>query len=146
MTSTERILDMYEQNNILLYPWATANDPTTIEMDERFAVFINLSQINSRSELKQVLVHEFGHCMTGTTHRVYSPLGLVQRHEFAANKYAILQFAPIEEFQEAFAAGYCSEWELAEWFDLPEVFIRMAWDYYSENRFIKNDIAWQVAW
>ncbi len=68
---------------------------TTIGMNNRFAIFIDEYAIQSTVEYNCVIAHEAGHAMTGTTHQVCSPLDLISRHEYRADKWAIQKLIPI---------------------------------------------------
>lgn len=115
-----------------LYRWRIpAHKATTLELDGDYAVFIDPEQIDSLAEELWLLAHEAGHVMTGTTHKVYSALDLVERHEERANRWAIRRLIPREEWDAALGNGYTEPWELAEYFNLPEHFILKAAHYYQ---------------
>ena len=87
-------------------------------------VFIDGSRLQTRAEEKSALAHECGHCATGTTHQVSSPLDLVGRHEYKADKWAAHYLIPPEELLQALEDGCTEPWELAERFGVAEDFIR----------------------
>ncbi len=76
--------------------------------------------------MKSAIAHEVGHCATGCTHKVSSPLDLVEKHEFKANRWAIERYLPFEAMNDAMEHGYVETWALADYFDLSEDFIVMA--------------------
>lgn len=106
----------------------------TIRDGDYYAIFLDFSKIHSTRLLKGVCYHELGHAGTGALHKVSSPYELVERSEYRANRWAAEHFLPVEEFREAFAAGFTELWQLAEYFDLPEEDIRNALVYWTERR------------
>ena len=93
------------------------------------AIAINVDKIETESAEKFVLGHELGHCMTGSFYRINS-LETRDRMETRANRWAIRNLLPWPELQEAIGAGIAEPWELAEYFNLPEPFIKDAIEYY----------------
>lgn len=109
-------------------------DAATIEVDGKYGIFLDLSCFESVPKYKAILIHELGHCATGCTQKVSSPLDLVEKHEYKANRWAIEQYIPFEELQTAIKQGNTERWLLAEHFDLPEPFIQKALDLYFSAR------------
>lgn len=108
----------------------------TIEVYNAYAIFIDESQFATTAALKCGLLHEGGHAVTGTTHKLYSPFELIERYEFRANKRAWFRWMLPEAFEEAFGEGCHTTSELAEWFDMPEWYVVEAWRYYRDNNLI----------
>ena len=109
-------------------------DATTLEMDRQYAIFIDQSKYETARSLKGALAHEVGHCATGCTHKICSALDLVEKHEYAANCWAIERYLPFEVMNDAMEHGYVETWALADYFDLPEDFIIKAIRYYTVRR------------
>lgn len=105
-------------------------DAATIEADGCYGIFLDLSCFDSIPRYKEILAHEIGHCATGCTHKVSSPLDLIEKHEYKANRWAIERYIPFEELHSAIRHGYIERWQLAEYFDMPEPFIQKVLDYY----------------
>ena len=76
------------------------------------------------------LSHELGHCATGSFYNIHAAIDHRQRHENRANKWAIQALIPVEELDDAIAAGCTEVWELAERFQVTEDFIRRAVCFY----------------
>jgi len=55
-----------------------------------------------------------------------------ERCEERAKRWTILSLIPEEELEKALKKGYTESWELAEYFDLPEDFVRKAVKYYRD--------------
>lgn len=106
----------------------------TLELNNSYAIFFNAFKVTSIPEIKCIIAHEIGHCATGCTHKVSSPLDLVAKHEYKANRWAIERYVPFDDLQAAIKQGYTERWQLAEYFDLPEPFISRALGYYFSAR------------
>ncbi len=133
MVSVENILDAYEVADIAITEFRGNINATTIEIKDKYGVFVNPDEYETTTKLKGALTHELGHCETGATHAVYSPYDLIEKHEHRANKSAWFRWMPPEKFQEAFQTGHTEVWEVAEWFAMPEDMVRDAWKYYKDN-------------
>lgn len=107
---------------------------STIRDNDWYAIFLDFTQIQSTRLLKGICYHELGHAGTGALHKVSSPFELVERSEYRANRWAAEHFLPVEDFRDAFAAGYTELWQLAEYFDLPEQDIKNALTYWTERK------------
>ena len=132
-----KLLELYrtfELYQIPVYSYtADGYKATSIKMDKDYAVYINPDQIEDEAEEICILAHEYGHYVTGTTHQVCSPLDLVEKHEYKADKYAIHRLIPAETLQEALDRGYVEIWQLAECFSVTEEFVRRALDVYRNE-------------
>lgn len=106
----------------------------TIRDGSCYAIFLDFSQIGSIRLMNGVCYHESGHAATGALHKVDSPYELVERSEYRANRWAAEHYLPVEEFKEAFAAGYTELWQLSDYFNLPEDDIKNALTYWTERR------------
>lgn len=109
-------------------------DAATIEINGKYGIFLDLSCFHTIKTYKECLAHEIGHCATGCTHKVSSPLDLIEKHEYKANRWAIEHYIPFEELSCAVTKGYTEIWQLSEYFGFPEPFVRKALDYYTVIR------------
>lgn len=92
---------------------------------------IDNSRRYSRAELKTMLAHELGHCVTGT---VYDSSGRMRgKCEAKAEKWAIVNTLPYESIIDAYKQGARNESELAEFLEVSETFVRRAIAYYLEE-------------
>lgn len=89
-------------------------------------IFIDTNHIETVAEELSVLAHEYGHCATGATHTVCSPLDLIEKHEYKADKFASHRLLDPVEMKKAISEGYTEVWQLAERFGVTEDFIRRA--------------------
>ena len=101
-----------------------------IEVDKQYGIFLNHDEINDIDEEFCVAAHEYGHCMSGSTHKINSKFDLICKHEYRADRRAILDFLPIEEIHKAIDAGCQTAYEFSEYLDIPETFVLKAIKHY----------------
>ncbi len=109
-------------------------DIITIGAGGKYDIFYNPAYSRTTAELKMKLAHEYGHCKTGRTHTFTTPFELISKNEYLADKCSFETFLPWEEILDGVAAGCKEYWELAEWLEMDERFVRRAMKYYTENR------------
>ena len=103
----------------------------TLEIEKTYGIFINYNEIENSNEEFMVLAHEYGHCKSGSTHKLGSKYELISRHEYRANRKAVLEFLPIELLKDAIKNGCKLSYEFAEYLNLPEKFILLALKHYK---------------
>ena len=96
-------------------------------------IAIDPSMVESSADEKVTLAHELGHCETGAFYNRWSPWDIRQKHENRADRWAYRQLLPRRRLKAAARQGITQAWELAEYFDLPEAFVRAALDYYRQQ-------------
>ncbi len=140
MENLNNLKQWLHDRDILLFdrhlPFSNENTKaTTIHLTstDTWGVFMDLGRIKTSAELKSVLLHECGHCATGTTHAVSSPFDLVTRHEYKADKWAVKRALSADELDQAVADGYTELWSLAEHFGVTEDFMRKAVCWYTHG-------------
>ena len=134
MSILYRLYDEIEKmDNLYLYYYKVGKPSVIIEEDWQYGIFLDLSEIKTLGEEIVCLAHELAHAKTGTTHKVYSPLQLVSKNEYKANKQAVHDVIPYNELIDAFDEGVVERWELAEYFDVTEDFISKAIEIYSNE-------------
>lgn len=123
------------KNNIDIIPFAGCPTPgATLRDGSDYAIFLDFSKIRSTRLMRGVCAHELGHAATGALHKVCSPFETVERSEYRARRWVAESYLTVADFREAFAAGCTELWELAEYFDLPEEDVKVAYVYWAENR------------
>ena len=124
-----------ENNDVDIIPYLNApSEGTTIRDEDYYAIFLDITKLRSIKTYNGVCLHEVGHVATGALHKVDSPYETVERSEYRANRWGFENYLKVEEFKEAFAAGYTELWQLSDYFDLPEETIRKALSYWTEQR------------
>lgn len=133
MIKLNDLYDMIERDDILLIEKDNGklSSFSIMDSDKKCAVVIHSDcKYYDTNEKKVQLAHELGHCATGTFYNENS-LELRSRCEYRADKWAIKKLLPEEELIEAFEQGYTESWQIADYFDLPEKFIRKACKFYG---------------
>lgn len=122
------LLSLYnelQRDGILVFEHSQkSTKAVTIRNQLGCGIFIDTSHIETAAEELSILAHEYGHCATGATHAVYSPLDLIEKHEYKADKFAAHRLIDPVEMKKAIADGYTEVWQLAERFGVTEDFIR----------------------
>ena len=123
------LYDIAENNNIDVdyFPMRKA-----VSLSIENAIAIDVDKLNSSADEKACLAHELGHCLQGAFYNI-NTLETRGRMEYKADKWAITHLLPYPEFQTALTNGITTPWELAEYFNLPESFIKKAFDYYQRR-------------
>ena len=130
-----KILNLYDDLNsrgVKFYHWNMGDDcAVTMEMQGRYAVFMDFANIPTSAEELVIVAHEGGHILTGATHRMNSPYDLIEKHEYKANKWAVERLISAEDLDTAVADGYTEIWQLADRFGVTEEFMKKAVCWYT---------------
>lgn len=118
-------LAQQENIEVLSFP-LPENGSMSLQTDCGCVIGMDASVRDGGKEERVHLVHELGHCMTGSFYNIHAVRDCRQKHENRANKWAISLLIPVEELDEAVAMGCTEVWELAEHFGVTEDFIRKA--------------------
>ena len=101
-------------------------------------IALDTDRIENTIEAKICLAHEMGHIETNSFYNVHSPLDVRQKHENRANKWAIKHLITEEELDEAVANGHTEIWDLADYFDVTEDFMRKVVCFYTYGNLAKE--------
>lgn len=128
MKSLQELYHIAQQNNVVVdhFRLRKREALSIMDYDGECFVAIDPTRIISEADERNKLAHELGHCLTGSFYNEYSQYDCRQRHENTADKWAISQIIPVEDLDEAITHGCTEFWELAEWFDVAEEFVRKA--------------------
>lgn len=126
------IRNKIEDNGINIFPFGISDvKAVTIEVDNRYGIFVNHNEISNTDEEFCVLAHEYGHCKSGTTHKLNSSFSLVCQHEYRADRQSIIDLLPVSKIREAVRKGCQTLYEIAEYVDMPESFVSKAIQHYT---------------
>ena len=126
------LFDIAEQNGISIF---YSDIPRCSSMSVDQHICMDFSYILDCPEANVHLAHEMGHCMTGSFYNRHTPFDIRRKHENRANKWAIKRLVPLDELKKALSNGVIQIWELAEYFNVTEDFIKKALDFYqAESR------------
>ena len=127
------LYDMAEQNHVEVDAFDLGEREALSLMDEGGQCYIAIDPFKLQSSIdeKQKLTHELGHCVQGAFYNPYSTHDIVARHEKRADKWAIKKLVPQNELERAVKQGYIEIYDLAEYFDVTEDFMRKAVCWYK---------------
>ena len=108
-----------------------ARESISIQEGEECFIAIDPFRLSSSQDEKMKLALELGHCVTGSFYNRYSGLDVRQKHENAADKWAIEEVIGEDELNEAVSAGNTEVWQLAEYFNVSEAFMKKAVCWYK---------------
>lgn len=120
------LYDFAQQQNIEVIPFPMPENDSMSLMTDDGDCFIGIDPAiqNGGIQERVHLVHELGHCVTGSFYNRYAAIDCRQRHENKADKWAIQHMIPVEALDDAVAHGCTELWELADRFNVTEEFIK----------------------
>lgn len=133
MTTINELYNFAENEGVMVAAFSLNKREalSTMDSDGQCYVAIDPNKVISSADEKTKLAHELGHCATGSFYNVYSPYDSRQRHENRADRWAIKKLITEDELEGAVAKGYTELWELAEFFNVTEEFMRKAVSLYK---------------
>ena len=127
------VLDLYrlaEEQNVPVYWYPLRDSPLesfVVELEDGgCAIALDPLKLQSLGDEKYKLAHELGHCETGSFYNQYAVCDIRKKHENRADRWAIRRLISEEELETAVSAGYTEICDLAEYFGVPEDFMRKA--------------------
>lgn len=122
------LYDLAEQENIEVIRFPMAINGSMSIMDDNGACYIGMDDAVRDGGIQERLhlIHELGHCVTGSFYNRYAAVDSRQRNENRADKWAVKKLIPVEALDDAIAEGCTEVWELAERFGVTEEFVRKA--------------------
>ena len=104
------------------------------------SIAIDPFKLSSTQDEKVKLAHELGHCETKSFYNRWATCEVREKHEYRADKWATHCLIPLDEYEIAINNGYTEVWQLAEYFDVTEDFIRRTDYLYRCEGWQGNDI------
>ncbi len=131
---TEKLYNIAEEGGIALdfYPMPKTLS-AVLDFGDKYFIAIDPLVLNSTALERVCLAHELGHCKTGSTYNIYSPLDLRAKHENRANKWAVDTLIPKKDLENAIKKGYRDICSLAEYFSVTEEFMKKAIELYKKQ-------------
>lgn len=129
--TTEKMFELYykiKEEKIRLFNVNDCETPCTIcnSNFNTYGIFADTEKFETSDDEFCTIAHEYGHCKSGTTHHLSSPLEMIEQHEYRADRAAVHEFLPFEKIREASEHGCAELWQLAEFLDMPEKFVETA--------------------
>lgn len=120
-----------EDGIVIVYCRLPMNESLCVQDEDGDIILMDRSLAKSARREKVHLAHEMGHSETGSFYNPYSPFDVRKKHENHADKWAIQELIPEEDLQRAVEHGHCEIWDLADYFDVTEDFMRKALCWYT---------------
>lgn len=103
----------------------------SLESNDNYYIGIDDNQLDSGKEERVHMAHELGHCVTGSFYNEYSPVDNRGKCEATADRWAVKKLINKDELLKQLKNGM-EVWDLAEYFNVTEDFIRKAYHLYFE--------------
>ncbi len=136
MTNAENLCNYANERGIDV-DWMPMHRASSLSVrlpDGTMSIALNKLSAGTEADKSVRLGHELGHCETGSFYNRFSSFDNVQQNENRADKWAIAHLVPRDELYNAIADGYTEIWQLAEYFNVTDSFIRKAlWWYQNGN-------------
>lgn len=107
-------------------------DSLSCEVDGHCYIGLDSTRPRTQAEEQARLGHELGHCLYGGFYTRATPFDLAERHEARADRWYILRAIPRSRLFELLRQGY-DAWEIAEYLNTTEDYVRRAYYFYKEN-------------
>lgn len=128
MRSTQSLYRYAKKKNIEIIRYSLPETGSMSISSDTGHCYIGMdeSAFETSAEERTHLAHELGHCVTGSFYNRYTAVDCRQRHENRADKWAIRKIISATELDDAVTKGITELWELADYFDVTESFMRKA--------------------
>lgn len=124
---TAKLFQEAQDSNIpIMYLNIPKNGSMCVQTDIRCYIGMDYDVLVDEADMRVHLAHELGHCKTGSFYNRWAARDIRQKHEHRADKWAIQKMISEQELDEAVAKGCNEMWQLAEYFNVTEDFIRKA--------------------
>ena len=100
---------------------------------------LDTSRFETQTEEVTALIHEEGHFTSGAFYTPFSPYQVKAQAEYRADAESFRRYLPPNKIGAAMRAGYTEPWQLADYFDLDEDYIKKALHYWTECKAIRFD-------
>lgn len=119
-----------DENNIkvMYFPLHSVKS-SSVQYGDACYIGMNTTELETDALRNTCLAHELGHCITGAFYDPNSPLSVIGKAEYKANKWAVKELIDKKELMRLLKEQYRVD-EIAEYFDVTEDLVRLAYDYY----------------
>lgn len=118
-----------EKIDVVNYKWKNVK-ARIFEVDNSYSIAIDYSKIESSVEEKQIIAEELGHYYYNALYYISSDVILKNKCEYKSKKWAYNVLVPFDRLRKAILNGYTTYYELAEYFEVPEEFLKNAVEFY----------------
>jgi Domain of unknown function (DUF955). len=141
MISLTELHDAAERNNIDIIDYSISNSKKAVCLYKRNqfkTIALNRAQIESTAEEKVLLFEELSHFETENLYFIDATsnmgTGKLNKiiYESRTRRYSIKKYLPLKKLKQAYEDGCRNAYEVAEYLNVTEDFIRQATEYYTE--------------
>lgn len=109
-------------------------DSVIVSDGRHFGIFLDIEKVRTPILELMAVSHEWAHYRTGSLYPLDADEVTRRKAENRADKAQIQRLIPQADYKAALAGGCRSVWELAEYFNVTEDFMRKAVTYYQTGR------------
>lgn len=132
METVDLFREAQDSNIPIIYLNIPENGSMCIQSESsRCYIGMDYGVLRNEADKRVHLAHELGHCKTGAFYNRWAARDVRQKHEHRADKWAIENMIPKQEFDKAVSQGYTDIWALAERFNVTEDFMKKAVCWYT---------------
>ncbi|MFR8116859.1 MAG: ImmA/IrrE family metallo-endopeptidase [Clostridia bacterium] len=131
-----RLYSIANRENISVIDFKMKNKAIIGQIDKRYYIGLNYSEIDNSREEKEILAEELGHYYYDAFYDIHSSISTIKQKEYRANKWKCTVLVSINDLKEASQKGLYNLYEIAEYLDLSTEIVQFAYDYYKENQYI----------
>ena len=135
MNRYEQLLDEIDNTGDTHYFDSNATEfPSMVVRHNRvYGIFFNERVYDTTADKYVALAHEKGHCDTGSVYCIHTPLITKEQCEARAKRSATYSMMPLDALIAAFEGGCANVFELSEYFEVTEDFMRFALELYEQD-------------
>lgn len=132
MKTINDLYDEAEEADIIIVEKNLKSDEAMSICDKGLCLIaIDGRKVKDSEDRKVKIAHELGHCQTGAFYDMSSMHQIKSKSEYKADKWAIRELIPEDKLLQAVSEGYTELWQLAEYFEVTEKFMKRALDIYK---------------
>lgn len=133
------LYDLADQLGITVLSFPLPNCKSlSLENKDDYYIGIDEKQLESSKEERVHIAHELGHCVTGSFYNEFSPIDNRGKCEATADRWAVRKLVDKDILISLLKSGM-DVWEIAEYFNVTEDFIRKSYYLYFEVQMAVSD-------
>ena len=102
----------------------------TFPFRNKYEIFLSPSKVDTSPKMASELAKQYGYCKTNSFHFISTPFTVRKQLENKAKRTSFEKFIPWSKITEAVDKGITTSYDLADFLELDEPFVREAVDYY----------------
>ena len=139
MSKLEKLEDKLQERGIGVYDIQTEETTAcAVRINDQDAIVMDKSKIRNRTHEHTVLAHEFCHIESNALYKINDSPIVKAKCEYKAHKKKVKMLVPLKEFKDLLKRGF-QKWEIAEFFEVDESVIDLAYWIYNITGEWKDD-------